>query len=1818
MDYNPEAGPSRPRPLEATPPSTPTASVKAKRRSWFGIASPVTPLGKDKGRDKRRESVASTEELELSPVVTSSRQDESFAEGGVPNQRYGQDELLTIEGELEQTVKKKKRRSGGVEELQTMRMEDFSSKNSSRNVSDKTVVPSDVDHAPRPFVSRASLRAASDRDPFSLTETTYHPHHHSEAPHMLSSSGEDAPSSLMIRPTPRSSSLRSTPSPNVPSNIVGKSQPPLPVNIDRPLPPLPPPVSTQASEAPQGPSNILITPSTPRKLTKSSTTKRAQDGERRSRSAGRPRSHSRKRSQSTDAPRNIGLGLPSVLSGRSRSTSRARPSTSPGLQSPPPPVPSKPQSVSSPFPVSPFPSRPASPSPRIAFVEPTIPTDERMQPKEAEGERRGRVKRARSLSGLFGKTSPMVPPAKVNESPSVDISSEAEEGNEHSGAGRVGVLEWLGVRKTVKRKTSQIQLQDKETETQQASVDEERHVRSPPQDIPLQARPPIQASSSESQQSTPGKLSSIFNRRTTGRNNADETEPLSINVARSNAKKDGHPPPSSSHSQSSFQLPTGNPVSPFVPEGGTAWISSPGTDHEEIIHSPGGSTHWGPGVRPWMDVTDHHVSSRNSVASALDTLPEQEQLPAPQEMSQPTNYGPLKAPAKFGEGRVRSWSDAPLPARRPEQTLISSSITSRETPATPATPVTPNTPQTPSSPVGEFKVPIRPKLGSRQNSGNSAILGRMKSVFTKSTSRSRSNSLLRQRSGDVDEFGGLVSQRMRPSTSSSSVASSVPGRNTAVTSDETQAEPQYDGKILAGTERPSRTSMTPSLSSNNSSHRQSILLDPSHAHKPPPHRSRVRASTVSLAPTSYHFTPSSPVTFPTAATPPRRQGTIRRLSNGLFGASTSPQPASLFPLPPRSSGSTSSIGTGVPGDESSFGTSPRPSTGSLTTKPKALKEAAIVHDEETPRHWLNRVIATVGRGEISNVLAASGDDFHTDALRMYMEDFDFSHSGLDVALRKLLMQMSLPKETQQIDRVMEAFAKQYEVCEPGLFDNAYVLAFSMMMLHTDAFNKHNKNKMTKADYVRNSRMEGVPPFVLETFFDNITFTPFVFIEDDAELECKRSGGAVTPSSFGPSTPNFSTLLNASNPSNKLKVDVYDLIVRDMLDPLRIDMSKEVPAESPFSCMGTRPFLDLNGLSQTFATAHNLLIPAPQLQRKGTGKMATPGKKQLGRAHSEGDMSLRVTKVGLISRKDEGNGENSKKISRKWKSWSVVLTQSQLLFFKDPTWALTLLEARASSKINKNGHLLLPRMAMFKPDEVFPVKDCIAVFDHAYTSQPNTFRFVISQHQQYLMQAADEFEMNEWVTLINYASAFKTAGIKMRGATMRKDQAVLAGAAAAASHRRDLRGGESQTSLHNGIGSSSGRRAVFGDPGIQSGLQPRKPSTGEVRGVDVDGANERLQEGEQLEEVFGVVKAELAAGRGGAESNPASRKQSLQQQADSPYSHVSRVAVIENQLRVLREKVTPVESAIRSSLILARNIQLLTPFQKSTRDHLSSLVPSIARRVRTERITLSKLHLWINVLQWEAEREEREWKEVRHVALQAAARSLREDGVRGVVHDVARDEGEGRSVPVLELPEDNDDADDGDHFSTSPGELPIMFRRPSDDDRDRRWRPTSRDTTISITTTSTAPNSRRQTVSSDNLLSPMESERKSSDTNESPVSRTGTLDDADVLDRPKVPRRKDSYGDMSSGRMTPMFVMESPMDIGEEGADREDAYFGSHNGESLRDDRSNVAHVEEEGDMGEEAEDWQKTKAAKRVSLVRPGEMGDWTTMRQVSAGSRVV
>lgn len=66
--------------------------------------------------------------------------------------------------------------------------------------------------------------------------------------------------------------------------------------------------------------------------------------------------------------------------------------------------------------------------------------------------------------------------------------------------------------------------------------------------------------------------------------------------------------------------------------------------------------------------------------------------------------------------------------------------------------------------------------------------------------------------------------------------------------------------------------------------------------------------------------------------------------------------------------------------------------------------------------------------------------------------------------RTFLNGFRLPGEAQKIDRLMEKFAERYVSCNPDAFksaDVAYVLAYSVIMLNTDAHNPQVKVKMSQ-------------------------------------------------------------------------------------------------------------------------------------------------------------------------------------------------------------------------------------------------------------------------------------------------------------------------------------------------------------------------------------------------------------------------------------------------------------------------------------------------------------------------------------------------------------------------------------------------------------------------------------------------------------------------------------------------------------------------------------------------------------------------------------
>jgi brefeldin A-inhibited guanine nucleotide-exchange protein len=100
------------------------------------------------------------------------------------------------------------------------------------------------------------------------------------------------------------------------------------------------------------------------------------------------------------------------------------------------------------------------------------------------------------------------------------------------------------------------------------------------------------------------------------------------------------------------------------------------------------------------------------------------------------------------------------------------------------------------------------------------------------------------------------------------------------------------------------------------------------------------------------------------------------------------------------------------------------------------------------------------------------EDFALKVMHAYVDSFNFQGMDFDEAIREFLLGFRLPGEAQKIDRIMEKFAERYCKCNPKAFtsaDTAYVLGYSVIMLNTDAHNNMVKNKMSKAEFIRNNR-----------------------------------------------------------------------------------------------------------------------------------------------------------------------------------------------------------------------------------------------------------------------------------------------------------------------------------------------------------------------------------------------------------------------------------------------------------------------------------------------------------------------------------------------------------------------------------------------------------------------------------------------------------------------------------------------------------------------------------------------------------------------------
>lgn len=122
-----------------------------------------------------------------------------------------------------------------------------------------------------------------------------------------------------------------------------------------------------------------------------------------------------------------------------------------------------------------------------------------------------------------------------------------------------------------------------------------------------------------------------------------------------------------------------------------------------------------------------------------------------------------------------------------------------------------------------------------------------------------------------------------------------------------------------------------------------------------------------------------------------------------------------------------------------------------------------------------------------------GNENNLNILKHYVEHFDFKRMSFEQAFRQFLSKFVIPGEAQMIDRVMEQFGVKFYNDNTDLFscaDTVYVLAFSTLMLHTDAHHPNVKTKMTLDEFIANNKgIDGgkdLPYSFLESLYNNIT------------------------------------------------------------------------------------------------------------------------------------------------------------------------------------------------------------------------------------------------------------------------------------------------------------------------------------------------------------------------------------------------------------------------------------------------------------------------------------------------------------------------------------------------------------------------------------------------------------------------------------------------------------------------------------------------------------------------------------------------------------
>ncbi|KAI9284366.1 hypothetical protein BC943DRAFT_326198 [Umbelopsis sp. AD052] len=407
------------------------------------------------------------------------------------------------------------------------------------------------------------------------------------------------------------------------------------------------------------------------------------------------------------------------------------------------------------------------------------------------------------------------------------------------------------------------------------------------------------------------------------------------------------------------------------------------------------------------------------------------------------------------------------------------------------------------------------------------------------------------------------------------------------------------------------------------------------------------------------------------------------------------------------------------------------------------------------------------------------------ALTYYMNMFDFSLLRLDSAFRRLCNKLYVKAESQQIDRILEVFARRYWQCNKksvfGSADVVYAVTYSMLLLNTDLHVVQGSHtRMTRSAFVRNTMSAAYAQGPGNDRNQDSQASKFPkWWEAEMEIYLRelyysiKQRQILQPREHQLENHRPKSFLDASG-VNGLKKSVGNMVrsTRESMI-LTTDMGQPNPRPSlsnlqrPISPPNMRRKISVTSMSSTGSHSSNPRSPGLSHQQPA---MSFPN------SSASFTSQPPFYKEGIVMRKHLLESGDQKAKNRDWKECMIVVTRGELQVFSvspnggEVNHRRSMLRASSASLVNLadsfktgggsnsfSGATLQPQTLSTSPQLIESVS-----LNHSLSNalpppgynrhRPYVFALQLPNGGVYLFQVAVQEQVNEWVSTCNYWAA----------------------------------------------------------------------------------------------------------------------------------------------------------------------------------------------------------------------------------------------------------------------------------------------------------------------------------------------------------------------------------------------------------------------------------------------------------------------------------